>query len=291
LEIGTEFKFLLQVNNGFYTHSDTITKYFGPPLVVFQDSCGDFSNWNSPKWNTTASKFFSPPKSITDSPSGNYANNENNSVTLNDPVDLKDSPVAVIQYMSRWNIEKGFDYAQVKAGTGVTFTPLAGKYTHIAGANQPAGQPVYDGNKNEWVKEQVVTKDYVDQDIRLRFTLRSDTWSTADGFYFDDLSVTVIDMTGVGIEPFARENGYLSEPSPNPASGSVTFRYQLPEGYHDPAWLSVYDVRGIEIYRTKIETSAGVITLNTSGFGPGVCICRIEATGVAAPARKLLVIR
>lgn len=291
LPIGTEFRFLLQVNNGFFTHSDTITKYFGPPLVVFQDSCSDFSNWSSSKWNVTASKYFSPPKSITDSPLGNYANNENNSVTLNDAVDLKDSPVAVIQYMARWNIEKGFDYAQVKAGTGLTFTPLTGKYTHVAGSNQPAGQPVYDGNKNEWVKEQVVTTDYVNQDIRLRFTLNSDTWSTADGFYFDDLSVTVIDMTGVGIEPIAKESGYLSEPSPNPASGKVTFRYQLPDGYRDPAWLIICDIRGIEISRTKIETSAGVITLNTSGFGPGVCICRIEAPGIAAPAKKLLVIR
>jgi carboxypeptidase T len=291
LPIGSEFKFLLQVNNGFYTHSDTITKYFGPPMVVFTDDCSDFSNWTSTKWNTTSAKFFSPPKSITDSPSGNYANNENNSVTMVNPVDLLDSPVAVIEYMARWNIEKGFDYAQVKATAGLNYVPLAGKYTHTAGPNQPAGQPVYDGIRNDWVKEQIVTTGYVNQDITLRFTLRSDTWTTADGFYFDDLKVIVIDMSGVGIDTPPAEGAYLSEPTPNPAGSNATLRYRLPEGYAGQAWLKVVDVRGTAVCNEKIEIPKGEITLNTSGFAPGVYLCRLEATGITAPVRKLLVIR
>jgi hypothetical protein len=52
----------------------------------------------------------------------------------------------------------------------------------------------------------------------------------------------------------------------------------------------VYDIRGIEIYSEKIETPSGTITLNTEGLGKGVCIYRLEAPGITAPARKLLII-
>ena len=57
----------------------------------------------------------------------------------------------------------------------MTYTPLAGKYTHPGTDNQAPGQPVYDGIKNDWVKEQIVTTDYMNKDIRIRFTLRSDS--------------------------------------------------------------------------------------------------------------------
>ena len=291
LEIGTEFKFLLSVNNGFYTHSDTITKYFGPPLVVFSDSCSDFGKWTSPKWNITQKYSFSPPSSITDSPSGNYSVNENNSVTMVDAADLLDSPVAVISYQARWNVEKAFDYVQVKAGTGLTFTPLEGKYTLPGTADQASGQPVYDGVKNEWVKEQIATTAFVNQDIRVRFTLRSDTWSNRDGFYFDDFAITVIDMSGVGIEPESGTEAFLSSPVPNPASANTALRYRLSDQGAGHALFRICDLRGIEIYREKIETRQGEITLNTSAFGPGVYLCRIECQGVSSPVRKLLIIR
>jgi carboxypeptidase T len=290
VEIGTEFKFLLQVNNGFYTHSDTITRYFGPPLVVFSDSCHSMDNWSTNLWNVTATKYYSPPKSMADSPSGNYGNNANNSVNTELPIDLLDSPVAVIEFMAQWNIEKGYDYVQVKASSGVTYTPLTGKYTHPGTSNQAVGQPVYDGIKKSWVKEQIVTTNYVNQDIRLRFTLRSDGNTTGDGYYFDDIKVTVIDMSGVGIEPADGTTAYLSEPVPNPSRGTTSIRYRLPAGHHGPVWFRVYDIRGIEIYSEKIETPSGTITLNTEGLGKGVCIYRLEAPGITAPARKLLII-
>jgi carboxypeptidase T len=288
--IGTEFKFLLQVNNGFYTHSDTITKYFGPPLIVFQDSCHSMSNWSTNLWNVTSSKYYSPPKSITDSPSGHYGNNANNSVVTENLIDLLDSPVAVIEYMAQWEIEKGYDYVQVLASSGVNFTPLAGKYTHPGTSNQAQGQPVYDGIRKTWVAEQIGTTDYVNEDIRIRFTLRSDAFTNADGFYFDDIRVTVIDMSGVGIDTPEADRAWLSEPMPNPSHGITSIRYRLPEEYRGPVWLKVYDIRGIEICSKKVETQSGIITLNTEDLGTGVCICRLEAPGITSPARKLLVI-
>jgi carboxypeptidase T len=291
LPIGSQFQFLLQVSNGFYTHSDTITKYFGPPMVVFHDNCSDFQNWTSPKWNITTAQYFSPPSSITDSPLGNYANNENNSVTLVNTIDLHDSPVAVIEYRAKWNTEQGFDYVQCKASTGTSFTPLAGRFTHPGGDSEPQNQPLYDGLQPSWVPEQIVTTSYAGQDIKLQFTLHSDTWTTYDGFYFDDLKVTVIDMSAMGMQNLHREQPWLSTPYPNPASGSATFRYRLPDWLGSPAELLVLDLAGSEILRIPVPGQTGNLPVNISELKAGIYFCRIEAGTAASPARKLVVVR
>jgi len=288
LLIGTEIKFLLQVNNGFYTHSDTIRKYFGPPLVVFSDSCDDMSKWNSPKWNVSTTQFFSAPGSLTDSPSGLYGMNENNSITMNDLADLLDSPVAVIEYMAKWSTEKGFDYVQVKAGTGVGYTPLSGKYTHPGTANEVPGQPVYDGIKKDWVHEQIITTDYVNKDIRIRFTLNSDSWAFADGFYFDDFRVTVIDMSSVGIRGKKEMTSSLSNPVPNPATDRVRINYSCTD---DGMHLALYDTRGILVNTWPVETRKGSVTFNTNDLVQGLYYLRLEGNGKYSETRKLVVIR
>jgi carboxypeptidase T len=291
LAIGSQFRFLLQVNNGFYTHSDTITKYFGPPLVVFLDSCNDFSNWTSPKWNFTQSHYYSPPGSITDSPNGNYSNNENNTITLKNAIDLLDSPVAAIEYMARWNTEQGFDYVQVKASGGAAYAPLTGKYTHPGGDNEPQGQPVYDGLKADWVPEQIVTTAYVNKDISLRFTLTSDTWTTFDGFYFDDLKVTIIDMSSVGVENLKGEAAWVSNPVPNPAGGVVRVSYRLPESFNGHGDFLLYDLNGSVVKRFPVNSRAGTLSFDVSCLTQGLYYYRIEAAGMATGVKKLVVVR
>lgn len=290
LPVGEAFQFLLQINNGFYTHTDTITRYFGPPLVAFSDDGSSFSKWSSSKWNTTTKHYFSPSSSITDSPSGRYSNNESNSVIMQEFVDLSNSPVAVIEYMAWWDIENGLDYVQVAGTSATSFVPFAGRYTHPGGPAQATGEPVYDNVMNEWVKEQIVTTDYAGKDLLLRFTLNSDSWGTADGFYFDDMKITVIDMSCTGIDTPGAEGAWFSQPAPNPSDRMTSFRYRLPEGSTGPAWLKVYDLRGMEIYTEKVETRSGSITLNTLDLERGVYLCRLETAGFISPVRKLLII-
>jgi len=40
----SEFKYIIKLSNGPYIFRDTVTKYFGPKLVVFQDSCNSLQN-------------------------------------------------------------------------------------------------------------------------------------------------------------------------------------------------------------------------------------------------------
>ena len=78
---------------------------------------------------------------------------------------------------------------------GTTWTPLCGKFTHSGGINQDVDNPLYDGTQSTWVKEQIDLTNYIGQSIKIRFKLVSDGGVNADGFYFDDLKITIISST------------------------------------------------------------------------------------------------
>ncbi len=69
LSPGTVIKFLLNVNNGSYTSSDTIIRVYGTPVTIFTDNCSTTSLWTG-TWGNSAGQYVSPSKSTTDSPSG-----------------------------------------------------------------------------------------------------------------------------------------------------------------------------------------------------------------------------
>ena len=288
---GSEFKYILKLSNGPYIFRDTVTKYFGPKLVVFQDSCNQFTKWTSPKWNISNTSFYTPTGSITDSPTGNYSNNTDVSVTTWNNIDLKDSPVAIINYWSKWDVERGFDYVQVlvSSDNGIHFIPQKGRYTKIGSANEDDGKPVYDGKQRTWVNEEVVLDGYANKDIKIRFTLRSDASSTADGYYFDDISVSVIDMTGVGLEDIKKSPVYLSGPFPNPASVNVQVRYRIPGNL--PAELDLMDSRGITLQKFVVNNNSGIVDFSTENYPSGIYFYRMQGSFGTSEVKKLIIMR
>ena len=270
LPIGSAFSYLIKLSNGTYTFIDTVTKYFGPKLVVFQDSCNQFTKWTSTKWNVTNSAYFTPTGSITDSPSGNYSNNTDVSVTSWDQIDLKDSPVAVIGYWSKWDLERGFDYVQVSVSSdnGIHYITQKGRYTKNGSASEDAGKPVYDGKQRTWVNEEVVLNGYTNKDINVRFRLKSDASSNADGYYFDDFSVSIIDMSGVGIHESGKPSVFLSGPVPNPASGIVCINYRFPGS--GSADFILTDARGIPMKKTVLTEPSGILRFSAETFPSGI---------------------
>jgi carboxypeptidase T len=288
---GTPFKYIIKINNGLYTFRDTVTRYFGPPLVVFSDNCNSMANWTSTTWGISHTKFYSPDGSITDSPSGNYSNNANTNATITNAIDLQNSPVAVVNYMCQWNIEKGYDYSQVlfSGDNGTTWTPQKGLYTHAGSENQAQGLPVYDNKQLSWVKEQVATDSYVNKDLKIRFTLKSDNGTRADGFYFDDLSVTIVDMTGVGVASKKAEGAWLSDPVPNPATEKADARYQMPDA--GSGKLILTNLSGTEIKRLYLAGPGGTIHLDIRDLASGIYLLRLESASGTSAVKKLVVIR
>lgn len=188
--------------------SDTISLPLGIPVYKFKDSANAVAtNWNvtatpvTPKWGETTASFVSAPNSYTDSPSGNYVANATIAMTSINPIDLMNSVSPKLTFWTKYDIESNWDYGQLKVSTdnGTTWTPLQGKYTEPGqGSFQPAGQPVYDGPRTTWVKEEISLGSFSNKLIKLRFELKSDGSVFKDGWYVDDISI--LDYSVVPVE-------------------------------------------------------------------------------------------
>jgi len=191
---GQRYRFETRVDNGAFTFTDTITRYYGQTQQPVADNASNTANWSTNSWDVTSSYAYTGSQSFASSPFGNYGNNLNQSITLQSPIDLSNTANAVLSFWTRWDIESGFDYVQLEISTdnGSTWQPLCGEYTRAGTPNQAEDQPVYDGNQKEWVREEINLKDYLGEDILLRFRLVTDQYTTKDGFYFDRLRVTTI---------------------------------------------------------------------------------------------------
>ena len=67
---GDAVEYIVSVDNGFYTESDTIRTVYGAPVLVFNDLDSAALNWDTTGsgWAVTAADFFSSPSSITNLP-------------------------------------------------------------------------------------------------------------------------------------------------------------------------------------------------------------------------------
>ncbi|MBU2651012.1 MAG: immune inhibitor A [Bacteroidetes bacterium] len=286
IQNGTPLSFLLQVDNGLHVTSDTVNKVFGQAQVLFEDDGSNMSKWTSPKWNITYEASHSAPTSITDSPNANYLSNSNSSVTTNTEIDLSDAVFAVLNFWAKWEIEAGWDYVQVKVSDngGSTWTALDGMYTKPGNSNQALGQPLYDGYQTDWVKEEIDLSDYLGEQIKIRFTIRSDGYIEEDGFYFDDLTVMAIPQNGVGMPDPTGDNDLYSI-HPNPGNGIIFL--ETSEDMKAGTEFTVFSLTGKTVYSSEIL--GRISRIDVSGWEPGIYFVRIEGAAIHPFVRKLIV--
>ncbi len=174
--------------------------YVANQVASLRDNCNTLNNWTSASvWGITTSTFVSKPASITDSPTGNYANSTTNTLTSTNPVLVIAGLAANLQFYAKWDLESGYDYVQfqISSNAGTNWIPIAGKYTKLgSGSFQPAGQPLYNGIQSTWVLEDIDISSYMNKNILLRYVLKSDASINADGFYLDDVAITVYQAGG-----------------------------------------------------------------------------------------------
>jgi len=211
--VGEEIKLGVRVNTGGIQMSlDTIKIIVGTPLFVFSDTTNNpTSKWTitstpvTPQWGTTTSSFVTTPNSYTDSPVGNYANTATVTMTLKDPINLGGMNRPVLSFWTKYDLESNWDYCQVKITTnnGTLWTPLQGLYTEPGeGTFQPAGQPLYDGLRSNWVRENINLNAFVGQQIKIMFQLKTDGSVTKDGFYVDDIGIFMYAAVPVELSSF-----------------------------------------------------------------------------------------
>ena len=267
LTAGTVVKFLLNVSNGSYTISDTVTRVYGIPVVAFSDNCNTTSAWTG-TWGISTQSFVSPTGSITDSPVGDYPTDANTTITTTQTIDLTDAIAAYLQFSALWQLEKNYDYTEVQVTTdGNSFMPLCGKYTHNGDQYQDQGNPLYDGFQKTWIRETINLSAYLGQKIQLRFNLVSDDAVVYDGFYFDDISVKKLVSIANGINQINAINNQVSI-YPNPNNGRFVLLFNASSS--EKATITVSNILGELIYSTQqnsIEKGSQEIRLNNVANG------------------------
>ncbi len=287
---GTLLKYVIKVNNVAFTHSDTVTKMYGNPIIVVNDNGNTIDQWvTSTGWGTSSTVYHSPSSSITDSPTGNYANNANTSITTKSEIDLSNTQSAMLSFWGKWNIEQGFDYVQLAASIdhGQNWIPLCGKYTSTGTKNQDMANPIYDG-VSDWVKEEISLNAFKGQKIMLRFVLKSDGQNVADGFYFDDVLIEKI-ASNVNSITETEVAAFSSVAMPNPADHFTTITFKVDNSISGDARLIVYNAIGQSFYSEKIEGAKGSIQLNTSKWPDGIYYYSVQKGNNSSTVNKLCI--
>ncbi|MBI4646785.1 MAG: immune inhibitor A [Bacteroidia bacterium] len=145
--------------------------------VFFDNFESGTTNWTlTSPWGLTTAQSHSPTNSLTDSPTGNYANNINKSATMTSGVDLSSALSATLTFWGRYNIEAGFDYLYVEISTN-NFT----SFNNVA---------TFDGQNLTWTQYTYDLGGYVGySNVKIRFRLFTDVGYVLDGMYIDDVEI------------------------------------------------------------------------------------------------------
>jgi len=271
---GSSVTFLRSVNNGIYTYTDTITKYYYPAATLLFDSCNTMVNWTSNDWGITNTSYFSPSGSITDSPSGNYSLYQTSEILYNTPVDLQNAAKAVLNFRAQWNMENNFDYVELFASSdnGTTWSPLCGNHSEQGSANEDLHQPVYDAMQLDWIYEEVPLDDYLGNTILLKFIFKSNLSNNRDGFYLDDFEIKIADSISTDIKTIDLSHEILVYP--NPANQNIFIH--LPEN-KGQSFITVQNAFGQKVYAERFADNSTEIALNTALWSEGIYFVTINS--------------
>jgi len=264
IEIGELITFDLIINNGLYDLTQRVTTVFGLPEIPFQDSGNSTTaNYEPNDWGTTTATFQSPSSSITDSPNGNYTNNENTSIQISESIDLSEAGAASISFYTRYDIETNWDYVQIEISrdNGITWEAQCTNLTTTGNSNQAEGEPLYEGILLDWTFEEIDLSEYLGDTITARFQLVTDTAVTRDGFYFDDLQINVINEELLNLNDLSSNK--LFSLYPNPVQNNLSIQSQI-ENYE----VEVFSILGQKVLQLTNQSNNS--SINMEGLDTGI---------------------
>ncbi len=283
--------------NEIIVSTDTISLQIGIPVFAFKDSSDKIDDhWISQgqngNWNLSTSEFFSAPNSYSESPAGNYLPNAKAELILKDSIDLSKISDAILTFRTKYLIEKDWDYGQVKISTdGENWEALKGKFSSYNN-NYISGKPVYDGNQNEWVQEEIDLSAYYGKSVKIKFEFFSDEYIEFDGWYIDDIAIAYFDTSGVVSVKNPELNEFkfsLNQNYPNPFNPNTAISYQL--SAQSKVELKIFDVLGREVQTLVNEIqSAGnyKVNFNAANLPSGIYIYKIKADNFIQSKKMIL---
>ncbi|HEX38232.1 MAG TPA: T9SS type A sorting domain-containing protein [Candidatus Cloacimonetes bacterium] len=196
-------------------------------------------------WGASTTQAYSGSFSLTDSPGGDYSNYELSYATLNQDVDLTTAVSAHVEFMTKYEIEAGYDFVYFQISTnGSTWTDLVS----------------YDGSQASWMVESIDLLSYLGQTVHFRFKFDSDSYVTEDGIYIDDFKIYKYENTYSNDDPQQQHEFALYANYPNPFRNETQIAFSLPANAQN-AEISIYNLLGQLVERIEL-TSEDIMNQN-----------------------------
>ncbi|MBO6943832.1 MAG: HYR domain-containing protein, partial [Psychroserpens sp.] len=217
-------------------YSVNYEKYYQPTLLFDHDpDASGLTGWStSGTWaveNSSSNNGFDVYSGSGAISSGSYPNNTTKTLTTTNSYDFSNSTEVLIQFYTKWDIERNYDYVEVLGSPdgGSSWIPLCGNYTkpnatsdttnhdNKGGASNfqanSDGQ-IYDGDRMDtWVMEEItIDNTYASllssNNVQIRFLFRTDGsnvdenyTTTNDGFFIDDFKIISVQIPCVTTVP------------------------------------------------------------------------------------------
>jgi len=254
----------------------------GGVTMLIDSAENGFSNWSTNgTWNVTTVQYHSPVHSFTDSPSGNYSSNTNNSMTLNFPLNTSASPVVFLSFWHRYYTEALSDFCriEVSSNNGTNWSEIIS----------------YNGNMQTWTYQYFDITSYCSgtPDVRVRFRLTSDNGINYDGWYLDDIKITGYQgpVTHIGKWFLSPKIYVLNQNYPNPFNPVTSIRYEIPKSGF--VKLIIFDALGREIQTLVIENQTpGIhkVTFDGSKLSSGVYYYKLSS-GEFSDTKSMILVK
>ncbi len=263
-----------------------INLFSGTGTTLLTDNAeGGIGKWvvTSSGWAVKNTNAHSPVNSFTDSPSGNYKGNANNSMTLKNAVNTSGSDAVVLSFWHRYATQLDKDYCriEVSSNNGTTWQEAI----------------KYSGTISSIHEARIDITKYTNRSslVKIRFRLTSDASTHLDGWYVDDIVVTGYTSGGQNpntvLQNSSPDRFSLSQNYPNPFNPSTTINFSIPK--QSNVSLKVYDVLGRlvkEIINGVLESGSHSVVFNAENFASGIYYYRLESSG-NVDVKKMLMIK
>ncbi|MEP7146245.1 MAG: M14 family zinc carboxypeptidase, partial [bacterium] len=253
----------------------------GGNILLLDSAENGITNWTvSAGWATTTTQSYSPTRSFTDSPTGNYSNSANRTMTLNTALNVSANPIVLLSFWYKHNIDT-----------------LDNAYVDVSNDNGVSWESVRFYNKivNDWTKEVIDISSIANSttSLKIRFSMVSNGTVVADGIYIDDIKLAGYNATPTGIvsNTGIPEKYSLSQNYPNPFNPTTNINYSLPASQN--TLLRIYDLLGKEVMTLVNEKqNAGnySVSFDGSNLSSGLYYYKLES-GEFTDTKKMLLIK
>ena len=204
--------------------SNTVSATPAPPIALplFVDFENGLPYWElTGDWGLSTVDFYSSNHSLTESPTGEYANSIETTATLN-ALDMSNMTASNLSFWTKYELETNYDYMYLELTTnGTNWTTLE----------------TFNGNQNNWTQKFYSLEEYLGLSyMQLRFRFKSDSYVTEQGMFIDDIEIT---STYVGLGEKIDEITIY----PNPGIGLIKLDNLSTEYKH----YSVFNVLGEKV--------------------------------------------